>query len=117
MGPGGPDGSVGLSSHAARNRLLCNQVGGNVDTIAEPPATAETIPVATIDFFLVPLLACDQYGTRLGYGGGYYDRLPEGAVGCECGLGFNFQKVADLPGEQHDVRMQAFLSESGFEIF
>ena len=85
--------------------------------IAEPPATSETIPVATIDFFLVPLLACDQYGTRLGYGGGYYVRLLEGAVGFTCGLGFNFQKVADLPGEQHDVRMQAFLSESGFEIF
>ena len=38
-------------------------------------------------------------------------------LGFKCGLGFNFQKVADLPGEQHDVRMQAFLSESGFEIF
>lgn len=85
--------------------------------IAEPPATAETVPVSTIDLFLVPLLACDQYGTRLGYGGGYYDRLLEGATGFRCGLAFNFQKVEDLPGEQHDVRMQALLSELAFEIF
>ena len=49
--------------------------------IAEPPATAETIPVATIDFFLVPLLACDQYGTRLGYGGGLLRSLARGSSG------------------------------------
>lgn len=85
--------------------------------IAEPPATAETIDVAKIDLFLVPLLACDQYGTRLGYGGGYYDRLLEQAPGFRCGLGFGFQRVADLPRERHDVRMQGLLTDLEFEIY
>ena len=85
--------------------------------IAEPPATAKTLDISAIDLFLIPLLACDQYGTLLGYGGGYYDRLLEAASGFRCALCFDFQKVTDLPREQHDVRMQGFLSESGFEIF
>jgi 5-formyltetrahydrofolate cyclo-ligase len=67
--------------------------------------------------FLIPLLACDQFGTRLGYGGGYYDRLLESTAGFRCGLGFDFQRVTELPKEQHDVRMQALLTESGLELF
>ena len=85
--------------------------------IHEPPASANTLDSSKINLFLIPLLACDQYGTRLGYGGGYYDRLLETAPGFRCGLGFDFQRVTDLPREQHDVRMQGFLSNSGFEIF
>jgi 5-formyltetrahydrofolate cyclo-ligase len=56
--------------------------------IAEPPATAKTLDISAIDLFLIPLLACDQYGTRLGYGGGYYDRLLEAASGFRCGFRF-----------------------------
>ncbi|MDG0991458.1 MAG: 5-formyltetrahydrofolate cyclo-ligase [Luminiphilus sp.] len=85
--------------------------------IDEPPATAATFDVSTIDLFLIPLLACDQFGTRLGYGGGYYDRLLESTAGFRCGLGFDFQRVTELPKEQHDVRMQALLTESGLELF
>jgi len=65
--------------------------------IAEPPASAKTLDISTIDLFLIPLLACDQYGTRLGYGGGYYDRLLDAASGFRCGLGFDFQKVTTFP--------------------
>ncbi|GAB2854090.1 5-formyltetrahydrofolate cyclo-ligase [Hymenobacter ruber] len=44
--------------------------------IPEPVATAETeVPAATFDAVLVPLLAVDRAGQRVGYGGGFYDRF------------------------------------------
>jgi 5-formyltetrahydrofolate cyclo-ligase len=44
--------------------------------IPEPdPSTAEKVNEATIDVILVPLLAFDKKGSRIGYGGGYYDRF------------------------------------------
>ncbi len=43
--------------------------------IPEPPATAAEINVEQIDFVFVPLLICDSYGNRVGYGKGFYDRF------------------------------------------
>jgi len=58
------------------------------------------------DLVLLPLLAFDQAGGRLGYGGGYYDRTL-GALGADheirkVGVGFDEQEVEDLPKEGHD---------------
>jgi len=63
------------------------------------------IPVEEVDLFLVPGLAFDRLGNRLGMGGGYFDRLlklvaPEATL---IGLGFEFQLFKSLPAEAHDV--------------
>ena len=67
---------------------------------------------------LVPLLAFDQSGRRLGYGGGYYDRtlaaLPGRVV---MGCGFAAQRVACVPVEPHDITLPAVLTERGVERF
>lgn len=68
--------------------------------------------VATPDWLLVPLLAFDRGGRRLGYGGGYYDRtlaaLPAAvAVGCA----FAAQEVAEVPAGPFDVRLDAIATE------
>jgi len=83
----------------------------------EPGVGAKVIAVEQIDFFLIPLLACDAGGYRLGYGGGYYDRALAGARGFRCGVGYGDQCVQSLPAEEHDQRLDAFLSARGITKF
>jgi 5-formyltetrahydrofolate cyclo-ligase len=68
----------------------------------------------TPDLLLVPLLAFDHRGHRLGYGGGYYDRtlaaLPHAtAIGCA----YAAQQVDDLPATAQDVPLHAIATERG----
>jgi 5-formyltetrahydrofolate cyclo-ligase len=83
----------------------------------EPVEGAKVVTVEQIDFFLIPLLACDARGCRLGYGGGYYDRALAGARGFRCGVGYDDQYVQTLPAEEHDQRLDAFLSVRGIIKF
>ena len=64
------------------------------------------------DFLLVPLLAFDRRGGRIGYGAGYYDRTlsglsPRFALGC----GFAAQEVPEVPTGPFDVRLNAVATE------
>jgi len=79
--------------------------------IPMPPEDAETV---VPDVLLVPLLAFDAAGYRLGYGGGYYDRTlaalrPKGAVAV--GVAFSGQQVAAVPHEDHDERLDWVVTE------
>lgn len=81
--------------------------------IAVPEPDAE---VLVPDLLLVPLLAFDRTGQRLGYGGGYYDRTiarlrAQGDV-LAVGLAFSGQVRDDLPVEPHDVRLDWIVTES-----
>jgi 5-formyltetrahydrofolate cyclo-ligase len=73
--------------------------------IVEPVASAVVVDVKQLDLVLVPGVAFDTSGVRLGRGGGYYDRLLHGAVGVKCGVAFEEQMVSGIPEETHDVRM------------
>ena len=72
--------------------------------IAEPTGKAFT-DYAAIDLAIVPGMAFDRRGNRLGRGKGYYDRLLPRLVAYKIGLCFPFQMVEDIPAEAHDVRM------------
>ena len=72
-------------------------------------------------FLLVPLLAFDAGGARLGYGGGHYDRTLEalrrdGPV-LAIGLAFEAQEMAQLPVSPHDQRLDLILTPSGVRRF
>jgi len=71
----------------------------------------------TPDLLLVPLLAFDPEGYRLGYGGGFYDRtLAAGrAAGplTAIGLAYAAQQVARVPHGPHDARLDAVATEAG----
>jgi len=81
------------------------------------PADPEWIEEETVGLFLVPGVAFDAEGGRLGHGGGHYDRLlhRERSAGSayKVGLAFDCQVVAAVPMESLDVRLDAVVTESG----
>ncbi len=75
-------------------------------------------PALTPDLLLVPLLAFDHTGARLGYGGGYYDRTLAALPGrLAIGCAFAAQEVAQLPIEPTDIRLSAVLTECRLHVF
>ena len=82
--------------------------------IQEP--SPESLIIMTPDMFdliIVPGVAFDRKGGRLGHGKGYYDRFLELTSAFRLGLTFNCQLLETVPTELHDVPMNAILSESG----
>ncbi|MDA8230275.1 MAG: 5-formyltetrahydrofolate cyclo-ligase [Magnetospirillum sp.] len=79
-----------------------------------PPETAEPVVPRVV---LVPLLAFDRWGRRLGYGGGYYDRTLEGlradAQVDAIGLAFSAQQVPLVPHDGHDQHLDRVATEMG----
>jgi len=85
--------------------------------VLQPLASAAPCAIEDIDLFLTPLLGCGTSGIRLGYGGGFYDRLFANAPGFRLGVGFDMQRVADWPVEPHDQRLNGYLIETGLVLF
>lgn len=84
----------------------------------QPPPTAHSV---TPDLVLVPLVAIDRHGTRIGQGGGHYDRaLPAlcAAGSMLIGVGWAIQRVDHaLPADPWDVALDGFGSPDGLEMF
>lgn len=73
-------------------------------SVPEPPADAPVVDPSSVEFALVPALAVDVRGFRIGYGGGYYDRLlPTLSGATTCAVAFDFQLVAEVPEFPFDV--------------
>ncbi len=97
--------------------LLANRFG-----IAEPAPGAAWVSPLSIDLLLVPLVAFDDRGVRLGMGAGYYDRfigrLPLTLRPRLVGLAHDVQHSHDpLPCDPWDVPLQAVITESGWRHF
>ena len=82
-------------------------------------APSDLAPQMEPDVMLVPLLGFDKFGTRLGYGGGYYDRTlaymqkkPK-----LVGLAFAAQELDVIPREGHDVPLDMVVTEAGLRSF
>jgi len=83
--------------------------------VAEP---APDWPRAAPKIFLVPLLAFDASGTRLGYGGGFYDRTLAATPGARAiGVAFAGQEVSVLPRLAYDQPLDAVVTENGVRHF
>jgi 5-formyltetrahydrofolate cyclo-ligase len=74
-------------------------------------------PSVTPHLLLVPLLAFDARGHRLGYGGGFYDRTLQALKIPAIGIAFAGQEVSSLPAQAHDIALDAILTEQGFRRF
>jgi 5-formyltetrahydrofolate cyclo-ligase len=94
--------------------------------IPEPEASpAEWLHPSELDLVLAPLVAFDPAGTRLGMGGGFYDRSfaflrdPDycGHRPRLLGLGYDFQQVAELIRQPWDIPLDAAATESALYVF
>lgn len=103
----------GLSLHRFdADRLVEGRFG-----VREPAAEARELPPSEVDLALVPGLAFDRQGGRLGYGRGYYDRLlPDLAAGTpRVGITHTRLIVPRLPRAAHDVAVTHLAHERGVE--
>jgi 5-formyltetrahydrofolate cyclo-ligase len=100
-------GHYSAAQITARSQLVPGQFGA-----LEPAAGCPAIPLNQLDLVLVPGVAFDFAGRRLGRGKGFYDRLLAEVRGHKCGVAFDEQIVAQLPEEPHDVRVDSILTPS-----
>ena len=77
------------------------------------PAEAEIVSPREVEVWLVPGLAFTRDGKRLGYGGGWYDRLLAEALkdSLKLGIAHAFQMMDDLPSEPHDIRLTGVIDD------
>lgn len=80
--------------------------------ILEPCEPISQAHPKNIDLIVIPGLAFDQKGHRLGQGGGHYDRLLKETKGFKVGLAFDEQMTENLPTEAHDVPLDLLLTDS-----
>jgi len=78
--------------------------------IREPSARCPGDILNQLDLILVPGVAFDMRGGRLGRGGGYYDRLLSEVSGVTCAVAFDHQIVEAVPAEPHDIHLDYILT-------
>ena len=83
--------------------------------VREPaPEVREIVSPLCVDFAITPGLAFDIYGNRIGYGGGYYDKLlkemPKNVI--RIGIGFDFQILGQVPRSDFDEPVQFLVTET-----
>ncbi len=101
-------GRIVLHDHAEAGPLEPGAYG-----VPEPPSSAPEVDPADVDVVLVPALAADPRGHRIGYGKGYYDRLlPTLTSAVRCCLIYDFQLVAEVPDVPGDEPVQLVVTDT-----
>jgi 5-formyltetrahydrofolate cyclo-ligase len=105
--------------HAGTMRFVpwtrCGQLRKNRFGIPEPVGARQRIRVSQLDLVVMPLVAFDGRGNRLGMGGGYYDRV----LGVRrrrpllVGAAFSFQQAPIIPAQPWDVPLDEVITERG----
>ncbi len=81
--------------------------------VPEPPADAPDVSPQDVDLAIVPGLAFDPRGHRVGYGKGYYDRLLAAMPSARTvAVGYDFQLVPEVPNLPHDVPVAAVVTDA-----
>jgi 5-formyltetrahydrofolate cyclo-ligase len=91
-------------------RTLASDIQPGRYDIREPKPDCPAVPLNRLDLTLVPGIAFDPHGRRLGRGKGYYDQLLADVRGKICGVAFDEQIVAEIPVEPHDIRLNCILT-------
>lgn len=78
----------------------------------EEPSGDEVTHIENIEMVVVPAIAYDRRGNRVGRGKGFYDRLLADTKATKIGVAYDFQLVDDIEAEPHDVKMDVIITES-----
>ncbi len=78
----------------------------------QEPVNPALVSMESIDVVIVPGVAFDPAGHRLGRGGGYYDRLLTDFKGTIIAVAFGFQLLADIPCDDHDIPVDYIVTEA-----
>ncbi len=101
---------IANQAHKSRMVTSANVVSFNTQVF---PTVREMQPNNEINVFLLPLVAFDVSGNRLGHGGGFYDKLLSHFQGAKkIGLAFELQKVDSIPAQAHDIKLDEVITES-----
>jgi 5-formyltetrahydrofolate cyclo-ligase len=96
-------------------RDLDSMVAGPMGLREPDPRVSAPVDLAEVEVMLVPGLAFDLGGYRVGYGGGYYDRvlaeLSSRGAATTIGIAFEVQVVDEVPREAHDLAVQVLVTE------
>lgn len=104
----GPDGRMEAVQITAETPLRPGRFG-----ILEPGRTGEILLPQDASLIVVPALAYDRRGIRIGRGGGYYDRWLACTPGISIGLCYTQYLFACLPCQAHDRRVDAICTQEG----
>lgn len=77
----------------------------------EEPTGEDVVSPDEIELVVVPAVAYDRRGNRLGRGKGFYDRLLATTRATKVGVGYEFQIVESIPAEPHDVKMDMVVAQ------
>ncbi|MBD5299023.1 MAG: 5-formyltetrahydrofolate cyclo-ligase [Bacteroides sp.] len=78
----------------------------------EEPTGNDTVDPQDIELVVVPAVAYDRNGNRLGRGKGFYDRLLRNTKATKIGVGYEFQLVDEVPSEPHDVAVDIIITQN-----
>lgn len=104
-------GVMDMALYHAKMPLALNRYG------IEEPMQAEIIRKDRLDVIVVPLVAFDAQGHRLGHGSGYYDRYLADARAVRIGVAFSCQQVEQITPLPHDIAMDLIITETGVRRF
>lgn len=100
------------------HRMIARRIRSEADLteqtfgIPEPGEQCTAILPEEIDLCLVPALACDASGARLGYGGGFYDRFLPHTAGTRMVLCAQERLLPEVPTEEHDMHCDCIVTEN-----
>lgn len=80
--------------------------------LIEEPQGDDIVSADILDLIVVPAVAYDRHGNRVGRGKGYYDRLLCSTHATKIGVGYDFQLVDEVDAEPHDVAVDIVITES-----
>lgn len=77
------------------------------------PSDMDVADTGEVDVILVPGIAFDRSGSRIGFGKGCYDRLLTNTYSVKVGFCYEFQLCDKIPSEEHDIKMTYIITENG----
>ncbi|MFI3240172.1 MAG: 5-formyltetrahydrofolate cyclo-ligase [Bacteroidales bacterium] len=84
---------------------------GSYSIIEPKKSTISSIDINDIELVILPAMAIDRSGNRLGRGKGYYDRLLHNYTkGCKIGIIYDYQLLDNIPSDKHDIKIDKIIT-------